>query len=378
MAPDSSGGATREVTSPDRPWAQEAPRPLARPVQHAHRVDRPLPAVGGVPGGGLCLRVGQAASEDTAPVRAYVGVTDHDWYRFLADRTVLNEVNFWRPGGGRTFRALEAGELFLFKTHWPHNRVVGGGFFSGFAALRLSEAWDFFGEGNGVRNIDEMRERVGRYRKEPIRSGEDAIVGCVLIRDVRFFGAGNEVEPPPEFASNVVQGKTYDLANSTHRSYFLDVLDRLLGHHVDIDVTQPWRRAGPVYGDPRLAPQRLGQQAFRAVVLGAYNGRCAVTGDRVRPVLEAAHIRPLPQGGEHRLDNGLLLRSDVHTLYDRGYVAVDHKHRLLVSPALRAEFGNGEQLYARAGQLVAVPDRRVDRPSPEFLEWHLDEVFKAS
>ncbi len=114
------------------------------------------------------------------------------------------------------------------------------------------------------------------------------------------------------------------------------------------------------------------------MVLGAYNGRCAVTGDRVRPVLEAAHIRPLPQGGEHRLDNGLLLRSDVHTLYDRGYVAVDHKHRLLVSPALRAEFGNGEQLYARAGQLVAVPDRRVDRPSPEFLEWHLDEVFKAS
>ena len=39
---------------------------------------------------------------------------------------------------------------------------------------------------------------------------------------------------------------------------------------------------------------------------------------RIRPVLQAAHIRPLPAGGEHRLDNGLLLRSDVHTLYDRG------------------------------------------------------------
>lgn len=229
-----------------------------------------------------------------------------------------------------------------------------------------------------MRDLEDMHRRVGHYRKEPIRPGEDPVVGCVLIRDVRFFGAGSEAQAPPEFASNVVQGKTYDLASSAHSGYFLELLDRLLGHDVDIDLTQPWRLAGPIYGDPRLAPQRLGQQAFRAVVLDAYSGRCAATGDRVRPVLQAAHIRPLPNGGEHRLDNGLLLRSDMHTRYDRGHVGVDSKHRLLVSPALREEFGNGEQFYARAGQPVAVPDRRAHRPGREFLEWHLDEVFKAS
>ncbi len=317
------------------------------------------------------------SNEQTAAVRAYVGVTDQDWYRFLADRPVLDEVNFWRPSGG-AFRALHPGELFLFKTHYPHNRVVGGGFFNGFVRMRISEAWDFFGEGNGVVDMAQMRQQVGRYRKEAIRPGEDPEVGCVLVRDVRFFTVGSEAPPPPDFAPSVVQGKTYDLAHSVHAEYFLDVLDRLLGHHVDIDLAQPWRLTGPVYGDPRLAPQRLGQQAFRAVVLDAYGRRCAVTGDRIRPVLEAAHIRPLPQGGEHRLDNGLLLRSDVHTLFDKGYVAVDPKHRLLVSPALREEFGNGEQLYARAGQPVAVPSQRRDRPSREFLEWHLDEVFRAS
>ena len=133
-----------------------------------------------------------------------------------------------------------------------------------------------------------------------------------------------------------------------------------------------------MYGDPRLAPQRLGQRSFQGVVLDAYGRRCAVTGERIRPVLQAAHIRPLPAGGEHRLDNGLLLRSDVHTLYDQGYLAVDPRRRLLVSPRLRDEFGNGEQFYARAGQPIAVPQRRVDRPSREFLEWHLDEVFQAS
>ena len=95
-------------------------------------------------------------------------------------------------------------------------------------------------------------------------------------------------------------------------------------------------------------------------------------------MLQAAHIRPVAKGGEHRLDNGQLLRSDVHTLFDRGYLGVDPQHRLLVSPRLRADFSNGDQFYAQAGQVIDLPERRADRPGPEFLEWHLDEVFVLS
>jgi putative restriction endonuclease len=76
--------------------------------------------------------------------------------------------------------------------------------------------------------------------------------------------------------------------------------------------------------------------------------------------------------------NGLLLRSDVHTLFDRGYLGVDPTYRLRVSPRLREDFGNGDRFYAQAGQLVALPEHRADRPQREFLEWHLDEIFKAS
>jgi predicted restriction endonuclease len=174
-----------------------------------------------------------------------------------------------------------------------------------------------------------------------------------------------------------VQGKGYDLAITTHANYFRDLLDRLLGLVVEVDLSESWHRYGPVFGDPRLAPQRLGQQAFQAVVLGAYERRCAITGGRIRPVLEAAHIRPLPAGGEHRLDNGLLLRSDVHTLYDRGYLGVDSKYRLLVSPRLRDEFGNGEQFTPKRGCRYWFPTEQ-ERPNREFLEWHLGEVFKAA
>jgi putative restriction endonuclease len=311
-------------------------------------------------------------------VRAYVGVTDGEWYRFLAARPSLNEVNFWRPSGGREFRVLTPGEPFFFKTHYPHNRVVGGGFYSGFAQLPVSEAWEFFGEANGAASLDQMRMQVGRYRREPIAASEDPTIGCVFVRDTRFFPADSPADPPPDFAPNIVQGKGYDLAFRSQADYFHGLLDRLLGFAVEIDLAEPWHRAGRVYGDPQLAPQRLGQQAFQAVVLGAYARRCAITGEKIRPVLQAAHIRPLREGGEHRLDNGLLLRSDVHTLFDRGYLGVDPKHRLLVSPRLRGEFDNGEQFYQLAGRPIAVPQRQPDRPNREFLEWHVDEVFLAS
>jgi putative restriction endonuclease len=311
-------------------------------------------------------------------MKAYVGVTDGQWYRFLAARPALNEVNFWRPSSAREFRVLTPGEPFFFKTHYPHNRVVGGGFYSDFAQLPVSEAWELLGEGNGLESLDQMRTRIGRYRREPIAAGEDPVIGCVFVRDIRFFAAGEEADPPPDFASNIVQGKGYDLAAHPQARYFEELVFRLLGHRVEVDFSQPWHRPGPVYGDPRLARRRLGQGSFQTVVLRAYGQRCAVTGSRIRPALQAAHIRPLPKGGEHRLDNGLLLRSDVHTMFDHGYLGVDTEHRLMVSPRLRADFGNGEEFYARADQPIAVPERRPDRPNPEFLEWHIDEVFKAS
>lgn len=310
-------------------------------------------------------------------MHAYVGVTDGDWYRYLA-ASGADEVNFWRPGGGNVFHRISVGEPFFFKSHYRDgNRVVGGGFYSGFAALRLSEAWQFFGEANGAASMVEMRQRIGRYRKTPLQPDEDPAIGCVFVRDVVFFGPNSE-SAPPGWAPNIVQGAGFDMDEPSVRLYFDRLMGRMLGSSMPAEFT--WHRDGPVYGDPRLVPQRLGQRAFQGVVLSAYGYRCAVTGDKIRPVLQAAHIRPLPQGGEHRLDNGLLLRSDVHTLFDRGYLGVDPKLRLLVSPRLRREFGNGEEFYARAssGEPIATPNRRADRPNREFLEWHLDEVFLAS
>ena len=101
----------------------------------------------------------RSANPYTCAVRAFVGVTDSSWYHFLRARPDLNEVNFWRPSG-QGFGALLSGEPFIFKTHRPNDRLVGGGFLSGSTKLRLSEAWDFFGEANGVPSLDAQRGKL--------------------------------------------------------------------------------------------------------------------------------------------------------------------------------------------------------------------------
>jgi putative restriction endonuclease len=100
-----------------------------------------------------------------------------------------------------------------------------------------------------------------------------------------------------------------------------------------------------------------------------------VTGEKALPVLQAAHIRPVSSGGLHQLPNGLLLRSDVHTLFDKGYATVTPDARFRVSRRLRTEFDNGEHYLAMDGSPVLLPARSEHRPSRENLEWHNDTMF---
>lgn len=72
-------------------------------------------------------------------MKLWIGVTDDDWFSHLAS-IAPDEVDFWQPSSGRTFRALQPGELFLFKLHSPNNFIVGGGYFVSSTALPASLA----------------------------------------------------------------------------------------------------------------------------------------------------------------------------------------------------------------------------------------------
>lgn len=131
------------------------------------------------------------------------------------------------------------------------------------------------------------------------------------------------------------------------------------------------------YGAPTLVAPRLGQGSFRVLVTDAYQRRCAVTGEKVLPVLQAAHIRPFAQEGPHRIQNGLLLRSDLHTLFDRGYVTVSPDLRVEVSRRLHDDFDNGRDYYALHGRELRPPATSEHRPSVEFLDWHNANIYRG-
>ena len=77
------------------------------------------------------------------------------------------------------------------------------------------------------------------------------------------------------------------------------------------------------------------------------------------------------------MDNGLLLRRDLHRLYDRGYVTVTADYVFRVGDKLRDEFKNGRSYYNRSGTAITLPGRELWRPSRELLDWHVHEVFKG-
>lgn len=113
------------------------------------------------------------------------------------------------------------------------------------------------------------------------------------------------------------------------------------------------------------------------LVTDIYRRRCAITNERTLPALEAAHIRPYADGGSHEASNGLLLRRDVHSLFDAGYVTVTPELRFEVSRRIREEFDNGKHYYALHGQEIAKPDDPKLMPERAALAWHNEQRFNG-
>jgi putative restriction endonuclease len=307
-------------------------------------------------------------------VKLYVAVTDRSWFDQLSAQRP-DEVNFWRPGGKTPFRALQPGAPFLFKLHSPENFIVGAGFFVKYSPLPVSVAWLAFQDKNGVRDVWEFRQRVQHYRRDT--ASPDPVVGCIVLTQPFFFRQDEWLPVPEDWHMNIVQGKTYDTADATGRSLWDAVEERLQGSPLDLgDIGEAPVEDGPRYGPLALQRRRLGQGAFRVLVTDAYERRCAVTGEKTLPVLEAAHIRPFSQAGPHDVANGLLIRSDLHTLFDRGYLTVDPGLTVRVSGRIREEYTNGRDYYALEGRrLISLPQQEQQLPSREFLEWHNQTVF---
>ncbi len=236
--------------------------------------------------------------------RYNVAVTDRKWFGLLADQPALDEINFWQPSPSRV--ADPEGTPWLFKLHSPDDYIVGGAIFVRFFRMPISLAWETFGIKNGVSSLAEMIQRVRQYRKADVQDRDE--IGCIILSDPFFLPKMEWIPIPSDWKRNIVRGKHYDTRDPIGADLWLQLtLRKSVASVSALPATQQ-----PSLGTPILVIPRLGQGGFRAEVTDAYGRRCAVSGERTLPVLDAAHIRPFREMKSHDVRNGLLLRSDIH------------------------------------------------------------------
>jgi len=268
----------------------------------------------------------------------------------------------------------------LFKLHSPLNFIAGGGFFTRFLHLPLSLAWESFGRANGVASVEEMRMRIGKYRHLDFASADNPNVGCILLAEPFFWPRELWIPSPAEFSRNNQVGQGFDAESGAGKALWAAVSERFAVQpppQIETATATLSAIESKGYGKPQIVHPRLGQGTFRVLVTEAYERRCAITGERTLPVLDTAHIMPFSVCKRHELSNGILMRSDLHRLFDGGYLTIDPADRkVVVSKRIRQEFENGKEYYRLEGQQIREPNELAFRPLTENIEYHAYNRFR--
>ena len=303
----------------------------------------------------------------------YVGLTDYDLFTFQVEQK-YDEVNFWKPGIKKEFKALQPNSLFLFKLKKPYDAIVGGAYYVGYSQMSCDSAWDIFLEKNGVKNKQELVERAHKYKEEHHMDLDDMRIGCIVLTEPFFFEKKDWINPINDWAPQIVQGKKYDTTVGEGKRVYKEVIKRL-NFYTDSRYNKSMVIPKVKYYET-TTKHRIGQGAFRVMVTDAYARRCAISGERALPVLQAAHIRAFSKDGLNEVNNGILLRSDIHTLFDRGYITISTDYKVMVGNRLKQDFGFCQNYYNYQDKTIYLPQNKTYYPLKEYLQWHMENVFK--
>lgn len=302
--------------------------------------------------------------------------TDLDWFSFLSDRPDIARVNFWTPTDWK-IRSLAPGDhwYFVLKGSLPR-KIGGGGRFVKYETLPASRAWSIYGRGNGAENFGDMVQRLNSFREKRAsasNTSKDPIIGCVVLEDP-FFLPGKQQKTPEQlgitFPAQVVKFKTYDIPpleiGAPINAYPL--VDELEEAVEEAETSMAFNPSNIDDARRRVMAsivRRRGQLNFRQDLIRVYSGRCAITKCDTEAALEAAHIIPYRGEETNSIANGLLLRADLHTLFDIGLLVISSDFRVVLHPSIR----NGHYGALHGQQLSVPPDSRC-WPSRMALDEH--------
>ncbi|MEP2446582.1 MAG: HNH endonuclease [Balneola sp.] len=302
-----------------------------------------------------------------------IGTTDQDWFEYLRDLNKdikLSLINFWTPTPWN-FKALEKGDRFYFMLKSPIRKIGGYGIFERYEENLPSEAWEKYLQSNGASALNELLNRVDKYAgKNSIeyQKGNIDKIGSIILTDPVFFDDSDFFDPHAfgfEYSKHIVKFKTFD-SDFTHS----------LNHNINFtkEETNDYQLIDeniPIDKELIEKKKRESQSLFRKQLLKAYDYKCAVSRETSVEVLEACHIQPYKNNDSNHIQNGLLLRADLHILFDKGFIYIDEDYRIWISSTLNSKFYNSYH-----GRHIHLPNNESDKPSKLALKHHKENMFQ--
>lgn len=206
-----------------------------------------------------------------------------------------------------------------------------------------------------------------------------------IVDPQEFMALADQIRQTPEYKTwNVTGHGMYSAALNNYQKYLLSIgamADTMPVEHgpyqkevrqIEDEADEPFDPTDQKDARARVLQEvvrRRGQAKFRRSLIAAYKARCAITDCPVVELLEAAHITPYLGPDTNSISNGLLLRADLHTLWDLGLIAVDLTTQALwVSPDV-----NDPTYQALSGTPLRQPLEHSQRPSIKALQhqWSL-------
>lgn len=248
----------------------------------------------------------------------------------------------------------------------PIRKIGGFGEFVQYIDRPVSEAWSKYGKENGVSSLSELGGRIAHFAAKNSKSfTADPIIGCIELSGVVILDEDQFVTPEQcghHFSSKVVRVKYFQGNDGIAQKIGISTVS---ASPFELVVGTPTHKK-------TIRKERKGQAAFRQLILNNYGFKCAVTGEQVAELLEAAHIQPYVDQQSNHSQNGICLRVDFHKLFDEGLISVSDAGTLLVNHRL------ANSTYCQfQNKPVQLPANASLVPSPIAMKFHREQVFRS-
>jgi len=300
--------------------------------------------------------------ERSIPMNDYsvIYTTDPIWLKNVKNLH-SDIVNFWSRR--KTNLNVIASNLF-FKT--SDLTIVGYANLKKVETMPAGQAWDEFGERNGVENEDEFLHRLSVNRDEKIK--------CLVLENPVFF------ENPLKLADCGIPTGRFAI------KYLDEWETKIIWNQVrefdPVDETKHEKEEvrGKI-NQPSIIEGRPYQYRLKQELIEIYSGKCAICDMDVQQLLRASHIIPHSENEKtaKRLDNAILLCSLHDSLFDSGLITITHNngtYGIEISGKLRESRSNAAKELCEHLAKAKFREPTRNPPSDESLRYHNSNIFK--